>query len=917
MSTRLWLYRLLMHAYPASFRRRFQSELESAFLAARGEPRYARRGGGALLWVDTLLDLCASASRQRTRQLIAIVRKPHPSTRFARSGQADDWPRSSSKVDTMLHDLRHALRLVIRQPAFSAAAILSLALGIGGSSLIYGLVDGLVLHPFPYPDPDRLVSVGVAFPRQSSELRFIETLSPAEYLDFKKMRSFGLTTAFDLGNRNVSGGDEPERLFTALLLDDPFEVIGMRAVLGRGFLPDELAPNGPPVAIISHRIWQSRFGGDRQIVGRAIRIGGQAATVVGVMPPGLLLLGTDLWIPWGGDPSRLPRNVRQFTVLARLGPCSGLKDANAELAAVAGRVDQEFRGQFREYEGWRLEARPWAAVVTASLRDAAFVLFGAVLFVLLIACANVGNLLLARAAAHQRDIAMRLALGAARWRVARELLTESLLLSLAGAAGGLLLAAGGLAIAPQFLPAQVVALAPAISLSGRVLAFGLALTVISAAVIGLVPVVRAWRTSPRVWLSAEGRSATGGRAVVRLRQAFIVAEVALAVALLAGAGLLVRSFMRVQAVDLGFDPSNVLTMRLTLPREKYEGEAINQFFNAVLERIRALPGVERASAASQYPPMGAFETSFEVEGEEPGEARPNTLITVMTPDYFGTLGVPLKGGRAFDARDTLRAPLVVSVNETFADRYLRKPQMDADSRRSASVNEPFIGRRLGIGPPRPDRPWVEVVSVVADMRNRGATAPVAPEIFIPMEQQVMWNQVFLMVRARGDAPALLPLVRREILALDSEQPVYAISTLEGSLQSALFPQRVSLVLIGLFAAVALLLAAVGVYGVMSYGVATRTREIGIRMALGADARAVVRLVVRQAIVVVSLGLGLGLALAVSAGRALSTLLVDVTARDPVTLASVSAVLAAVGLAAGYLPARRAVRVDPSAALRHD
>ena len=415
--------------------------------------------------------------------------------------------------------------------------------------------------------------------------------------------------------------------------------------------------------------------------------------------------------------------------------------------------------------------------------------------------------------------------------------------------------------------------------------------------------VRAWRTSPRVWLSAEGRSATGGRAVVRLRQAFIVAEVALAVALLTGAGLLVRSFMRVQAIDLGFDPSNVLTMRLTLPREKYQGEAVNQFFNAVLERIRALPGVERASAASQYPPMGAFETSFEVEGEEPGEARPNTLITVMTPDYFGTLGVPLKGGRAFDARDTLRAPLVVSVNETFADRYLR--------------NEPFVGRRLRIGPPRPDRPWVEVVSVVADTRNRGATAPVAPEIFIPMEQQVMWNQVFLMVRARGDAPALLPSVRREILALDSEQPVYAISTLEGSLQSALFPQRVSLVLIGLFAAVALLLAAVGVYGVMSYGVATRTREIGIRMALGADARDVVRLVVRQAIVVLSLGLAFGLALAVSAGRALSTLLVDVTARDPATLASVSAVLAAVGLAAGYLPARRAVRVDPSAALRHD
>jgi putative ABC transport system permease protein len=889
MNARLAIYRLLMRAYPAPFRRRFALELESAFLAARSEPRYARRGGGVLFWAETLIDLCLSASRQRSRQLMTIFWSSRSPSR--------------NKVDTMLHDLRHALRLIVRQPAFSAAAVLSLALGIGGSSLIYGLVDGLVLHPFPYPDPDRLVSVGVAFPRQSSELRFIETLSPAEYFDFKKMRSFGLTTAFDLGNRNVSGGDEPERLFTALLLDDPFEVIGMRPVLGRGFSAPELGPNGPPVAIISHRIWQSRFAADSQIIGRAIRIGGQAATVVGVMPPGLLLLGTDLWIPWGGDPAMMPRNVRQFTVLARLRPESDLREANAELAAVAGRVDQEFRGQFREYEGWRLEARPWAAVVSASLRDAAFVLFGAVLFVLLIACANVGNLLLARAAAHQRDVAMRLALGAARWRVARELLSESLLLATIGAAAGLALADAGLAIAPQFLPAQVLSLAPTLSTSTRVVAFGLALAIVSAIVIGLIPVVRAWRTSPRAWLSAEGRSATGGRGVVRLRQAFIVAEVALAVALLAGAGLLVRSFMRVQTIDLGFDPSDVLTMRLTLPREKYQGEAVNQFFNAALDRIRALPGVERASAASQYPPMGAFETSFEIEGQDPGEARPNSLITVVTPEYFTTMGSLLKAGRPFDARDTLRAPPVVSVNEAFAKRYLR--------------TEPFIGRRLGIGPPRPNRPWAEIVSVVADTRNRGASAPVAPEFFMPMEQQLMWNQVFLLVRAHGDAPALLPAVRREILALDPEQPVYAISTLEESLRTALFPQRISLVLIGLFAVIALVLAAIGVYGVMSYGVATRTREIGIRMALGADARSVVRLIVRQAIAVVSLGLALGLTLALFAGRALSTLLVDVTPRDPATLAAVSAVLAAVALAAGYLPARRAVRVDPSAALRHD
>jgi putative ABC transport system permease protein len=887
------IYRLLALAYPAPFRRRYEAELLAAFEIARGEPRYARRGGKLLFWADILVDLVASAARQRARQLTAIVSHRRPDNRLPASG----------KVDMMLYDLRHALRLVVRQPAFSTAAVVSLALGIGGSSLVYGLVDGLVLHPFPYPDPDRLVSVGVTFPRQSAETTFIETISPAEYGDFKSIRSFVRTTAFDLGNRNVSGGDEPERLFTALLLDDPFEVIGMRPVAGRGFLPEELAPNGPRVAIISHRIWQSRFSGDPQIVGRAIRIGGQAATVVGVMPPGLLLLGTDLWIPWGGDPATMPRNVRQFTVLARLRPGSTLADANAELAATAGRVDQQYRAQFREYEGWRAEAQPWAAAVTGSLRDAAFVLFGAVMFVLFIACANVGNLLLARAASNQREVAVRLALGAARWRVARELLAESLLLSIAGAAGGLLLAAAGLAVAPRFLPAQVLSMDPDIALNGRVLAFGIALAIVSTVVIGLIPIVRAWRTSRREWLSTEGRRATGGRAVVRLRHAFIVAEVALAVALLTGAGLLARSFMRVQAIDLGFDPSRVLTMRLTLPREKYQGEAIHRFFNAVLERVRAIPDVERASAASQYPPMGAFDTAFEIEGQESGETHPNALITVMSPEHFATLGVPLKAGRGFDTRDRLGAPPVASVNRTFADRYLR--------------GAPPIGRRIRIGPARPGREWVEVVSVVADMRNRGATSEAAPEIFMAMDQQVFWNQLFLMVRARGDAAALLPAVRREILVLDPEQPVYAISTLEGSLRAALFPQRVSFALIGLFAVVALVLAAVGVYGVMAHAVVARTHEIGIRMALGAGRGTVVRMILRQAMVLVVFGLLIGLGLALAAGRALSTLLVDVTPRDPVTLATVSMLLAAVGAAAGYLPARRAVRIEPSESLRYE
>ena len=575
-------------------------------------------------------------------------------------------------MDTLFQDLRYTLRQFVSRPGFTAIAVVSLGLAIGGNSLIYGMLDGFVFRPFPYPQPDRLVAIGVAFPKLSSETNYVEALSPAEYIDIRSNRSFAHAGSFDLGNRNISGGDVPERVFTALLLDDLFPVLGMAPHLGRGFTAEELGPNGPPAAIISHRLWQTRFAGDPAIINRAIRISGRTASVVGVMPPGLVLIGTDLWIPWGGDPLTVPRNVRQFNVLARLAPDASLAQANAELGAIARRVEQSEKAQFAEYENWRLTATPWAAALLRDVRPAAFVLLGAVGLVLFIACANLTNLFLARSSTRQRELAVRLALGAAPWRVTRLLLAESLLLATAGAAVGLVIAWMGMQVAGAIIPAQFQMLGLEASVNLRVLGWSLVLAVVCGFLIGVLPAVQATRTDPHESLKADARTG-GSRGGTYLRQALVVGELALSVVLLLGAGLLMRSFLNIQRVDHGFDPRGVLTMRLTLPRERYPGDAAGAFFDRLSERLAGLPGVRAVSAASQFPPSGTFGTQFRLErGQGESTTLPTTQITIATPSYFETLGVPIRAGRAFHATDRLDTPLVAMVNQAFVTRYLSR-----------------------------------------------------------------------------------------------------------------------------------------------------------------------------------------------------------------------------------------------------
>ena len=891
-----WLARALVWLYPHSFRHRYGSEIVEVIASERDALRHRRFTDGVRITVSLVLDVLFSALRLRYRLAARALSR-------AGSGGAPrlPQPRKRTEMDTLFQDVRYAHRQFVRRPGFTAIAVVSLGLAIGGNSLIYGLLDGFVFRPFPYPQPDRLVAVGVAFPKLSSETNYVEALSPAEYFDIRSSRSFAHAGSFDLGNRNISGGDVPERVFTALLLDDLFPVIGMAPHLGRGFTAEELGPNGPPAAIISHRLWQTRFAGDPAIINRAIRISGRAASVVGVMPPGLVLIGTDLWIPWGGDPLTVPRNVRQFNVLARLASAASLAQANAELDAIARRVEHTEKAQFAEYENWRLTATPWAAALLRDVRPAAFVLLGAVGLVLFIACANLTNLFLARSSTRQRELAVRLALGAARWRLTRLLLVESLLLATAGAAVGLVIAWLGLQVAGAIIPAQFQMLGLAASINVRVLGWSLALAVVCGFLIGVLPAVQATRTDPHESLKADARTG-GSRGGRYLRQALVVAELALSVVLLLGAGLLMRSFLNIQRVDRGFDPRGVLTMRLTLPRERYPGDAAGAFFDRLAERLAGLPGVRAVSAASQFPPSGTFGTQFRLErGQAESTTLPTAQITTASPSYFETLGVPIRAGRGFHATDRLDTPLVAMVNQAFANRYL-------------GGSDP-IGQRLSVGSPDQARPWMTIVGVVTDYQNNGITQPVRPEVYTPVRQQTEWNQLFMLIRTDGSPASLLSSARQTVSSLDPEQPVYMIQTLEDALATSSFQQRLSAVLVSIFAGVALVLAAIGIYGVMSYAVSARTQEIGVRLAVGAQRRDVVWLVLGQVLRLSAAGLSIGILALVLAGRTLEGLLFGVRSIDPVTIAAVAVILGTVALVAAWAPASRASKVDPIRALR--
>ena len=883
---RLW--RLLLLAYRADFRRRHGAEILAAIAAERELPRYRGAAGSVRHACRTFVDIITSAVRQRLapRRVHAFRSRP---------------------MDTVRQDVRYALRQLARRPGFAAVAILSLALGIGGNTAVFGIVDSFVLHPFAFPDASRLLIVGRAFPKLSTGTDFIEVLSPAEYEDIRQARSFARTAAFDLGNRNISGGDVPDRVFTAFLIDDPFPVVGLPPVLGRGFTADELRPNGPPAAIISHRLWVSRFHADPALVGKTIRVNGNAATLVGVMPPALLLVGTDLWIPWGATAARVPRNMRNFSVIARLAPGASVASADAELAAIASRVAGDHAAQFPEYAGWRLVPRPFANGVLQDARPAGLLVLGAVALVLFIACANLASLMLARASGRQRELAVRVALGAGRGRLAQQLVTEIAVLAAAGGAAGLALAGIAIRASNALVPAQFTTFGLGASVNARVAGWCLLSTMAAVVLVGILPALQSGRTEPNESLKQDARSMAGGRGARRARHGLIVAEVALAVMLALGAGLLLRSFANLQRVDSGLDAGGVITMRLTLPQEKYRGgEAITAFFEELARRVDVLPGIRRAGLASQFPPQAFIRLRVMVDGAPPagGETLPTAFATIASHGYFEAIGMRLRAGRLFDDRDRAGAPPVAIVNEAFVARHLggRAP----------------IGARIRVGNRPEQSAPAEIVGVVGNAVNAGAASVPLPEVFVPMELgRDAWNQLFLVARTTGDAAAAVANIRQAVASIDPDQPVYAIRTLDQAFESGIATQQLSAALLTIFAAVALTLAAVGIYGVTAYSVRSRTQEIGIRMAMGAERRTVVWMVLRQVLLLVAAGLAIGTGAVQALGPALGSLLFGVTPIDPLSVAATAALLGAVAVGAAWWPAWVASRVDPVVALRYE
>ncbi len=798
-------------------------------------------------------------------------------------------------MGTLVQDLRYGLRMLVKKPAFTLVAVLTLALGIGANTAIFSLVNAVLLRPLPFGEPERLVWTWGVFSGGNQA-----STSPPDFLDYRAQnRTFEGFAAMMFNSFNLTGGGEPERIIGATVTANFFQALGVKPVQGRAFLPDEEQPGRDRVAIISRGLWQRRFGGDPDIVGKTVTLDGRNHTIVGITPDeSRLPREAEMWTPLNFDqPNMKVRRFHFLRAIGRLKPGVTLEQAQADIDAISAGLEKLYPESNTD---WRLLLVPMREQLVGEVRRPLYVLLGAVALVLLIACVNVANLMLSQAAARQKEMALRNALGANRLRLVGQLLVESTILSVFGGTLGLLLAWWGadllMTLAPDGIPRM-----GEIELDNRVFGFTLLVSLLTGVVFGLAPALQASRPDLNEALKEGGKGGGSSSRLGRSRNVLVIAEVAIALVLLIGAGLLIQSFRRLQEVDPGFDPRNVLTMRVILPETKYpEPEKQQAFFEQVLQRIELLPGVQAVGTTTQIPTIGGGDTYFTIEGKPFPD--PNLKVTAFNPmvshNYLRAMKIPLLKGRHFTEAETKETPKSVIINEAFSRTYF------AD-------DEP-LGKRLIVDM---GEPWAcEIIGVAGDAKQFSLDGAVFPVMYLP---SIRAGFNGLVVRTSGDPLAMAPAVRRAVQEVDRDQPVANVRSMDQLLSNVAAQARFRTLLLGVFAAVALCLAGVGIYGVIAYSVAQRTHEIGIRVALGARRGDVLRLVIGQGMKIALIGLGVGVALALAVTRVLSSLLFNVSATDPVTFVVVALLLAGVALLACWVPARRATKVDPMVALRYE
>ena len=808
----------------------------------------------------------------------------------------------------MLADLRYAIRMMAKSPAFTAVAIITLAFGIGANTAIFSVVNAVLVRPLGYELPEQLVSIWSTNPKAQIKQ---EASSLPDFNDWRQQaKSFSGMAGFNASTAILGGADsEPERVQIGRSVGDLLSVLGVQPVLGRKFRAEENGEGKNRIVILSYGLWQRRFAGSSRVIGQQVLINNAPHTVIGVLPrdfedPMRAEAGrVQLWVPLEITAQKPEARRQDFlTVLARLKPDSSLPQASAEMTTIARQLEAQYPNWSA---GWTTIVEPLHETLTGDMRRPLLVLLGAVTFLLLIACANVANLLLARASVRQREIGIRVALGASRARIVRQLLTENVLLSVTGGTLGLVLAFWGLHSVVALGPSDIPRLS-SIRIDYYVLCFTLVLSLGTGMIFGLAPALTVSGLQLNDALKEGGRGSSEGSRGRRLRGALAMSEIALSLVLLIGAGLLTRSFLRLQHVNPGFNPDHILTVRFSLPNEKYkEDQQVSIFYEQLLSRVVRQPGVETAGVTNNLP-IGEVDQLpllyFRIYGRAKSLTAelPDAEARIVSPDYFRAMQIPLRRGRYFDSRDTKGAPEVALISETVARRYF--------------PNEDPIGKRITLHTVLEE--WSTIIGVVGDVKGSTLTVEPYPQIYSCYLQSPT-RSMTLVARTTGDPLAISGTVREQVRSLDSEQPLYNLRSLEQVLVGSIARPRFNLFLIAILGGVALLLATIGIYGVISYSVVQRTHEIGIRIALGAKHGDVVRLVVGQGIFLAAVGLGMGLVAAIAVTRAMAALLYGISATDPATFLGVAFVLGGIALLASYIPARRATRIDPMIALRYE